>query len=197
MSENDFFWCIKDKKGGNTLDLDNKIIKLIRKRNEKGIRYLIEKYGGLLYAVIRKHSQGYSAYHEECFNDVLLAVWKNIEQFDPKRSTFKNWIMAIARYRALNLVRKNQQDYSNLTINEEIISEQEDTIDGFILREDVNQMIQALSPQDQKIFIKLFFQGLTTDEVAQDLDTNKNTIYQHLSRARKKLRKEFNYDKYL
>ena len=83
---------------------DEWIIKHIKKKNEKAIYELIDKYGNLLKAIIKRHSYGYTSYHEEYFNEVLLGVGENIDQFESKKGTFKNWLAGISRYQALNIV---------------------------------------------------------------------------------------------
>ena len=53
---------------------------------------LIDNYNGLLTSIIRTHLKPIRNYEEECINDVLLAIWDNIEGFNAKESSFKNWI---------------------------------------------------------------------------------------------------------
>lgn len=71
---------------------DRWIVAKIKDRDERGIHEIIDKYGGLLFSIIAKYSVGYGDFHEECFNDVLLAIWENIDQFDIGRGSFKSWI---------------------------------------------------------------------------------------------------------
>ena len=53
---------------------------------------------------------------DECINDVLLAIWNNINSFDEERSTFKNWIMGIARFKSIDYKRKylKHLEYENI-----------------------------------------------------------------------------------
>ena len=80
---------------------DKLIIKYIKKCNPRGMEMLIENYSGLLASIIRTHLKQFGNYEEECISDVLLAIWDNIEEFNEKESSFKNWICVIAKYKEL------------------------------------------------------------------------------------------------
>src|SRR5699024_159315 len=139
-----------------------------KKKNEKAIYELIDKYGNLLKAIIKRHSYGYTSYHEECFNDVLLGVWENIDQFDSKKGTFKNWIAGISRYQALNIVRKYKKEIENLELEDnKIIDLKCRPAEELIIKEDLNDFLSSLSTLDREIFIYLFYQGLTVKEVSE------------------------------
>ena len=71
-------------------------IQQLQLHNEKALMYVIDEYGGLLMAIIRKHLFSQPQKQEECFDDVLLKIWQNISDFDESRSSFKNWAAAIA-----------------------------------------------------------------------------------------------------
>ncbi|MDE6388258.1 MAG: hypothetical protein K2L82_10705 [Lachnospiraceae bacterium] len=37
-------------------------------------------------------------------NDTLLAVWDNIDSFDPTKSEFQNWLAGVCRFKALSVM---------------------------------------------------------------------------------------------
>ena len=76
---------------------EEKIIKGIKKRNEKALKIFIDTYGPVMKASIYKVLTFNENIRMEVLNDSVLAVWDNIESFDPKRSSFKNWCAGIAR----------------------------------------------------------------------------------------------------
>ena len=43
---------------------------------------------------------------EECLNDCLLAVWNNPERFDVQKGDFKAFLCVIAKYKAIDLLRR-------------------------------------------------------------------------------------------
>ena len=52
---------------------------------KKALAYVIDEYGGLLMSVIRKHLFYLPEKQEECFDDVLLKIWQNIESFHEEK----------------------------------------------------------------------------------------------------------------
>ncbi|MGF7186815.1 DNA-directed RNA polymerase specialized sigma24 family protein [Desulfitispora alkaliphila] len=68
--------------------------------------YVIDNYGGLIKSIVGKHLYNLQHLHEECLDDVLLAVWDNIDSFYPEKNSFKNWVAAIAKYKSIDYKRK-------------------------------------------------------------------------------------------
>ena len=84
---------------------ENNYIEQLSLHNEAALIYVIDTYGGLLKSVISKHLFVMPDRVEECLNDVLLNIWENISSFDESRSSFKNWVAAVAKYRAIDYLR--------------------------------------------------------------------------------------------
>ena len=85
---------------------DELIIKYIKKKKEKGMELLIDNYRGIITAIVRRHLGVLINYEEECVDDVLLSIWDNIKSFDNSKISFKNWICAISKYKAIDYKKK-------------------------------------------------------------------------------------------
>ena len=99
---------------------DELIIKYIKKKKEVGMELLIDNYRGILTSVVRKHLGVLINYEEECIDDVLLSIWDNIKSFDKNKNQFKNWICAIAKYKAIDYKRKYLAKVETLDMTDEI-----------------------------------------------------------------------------
>ena len=92
-------------------------------------------------------------------NDVLLSIWEHAASFDEKKNSFKNWAAAIARYEAIDYLRKYKRDLEQLCMDDVTAAENdrmlEQLIEGELSRE-VEQLLLCLKPLDRKIFMKLF-----------------------------------------
>lgn len=93
-------------------------IQQLQLHNEEALIYVIDMYGGLLKAVIRKHLFTMPHKQEECMNDVLLSIWEHAASFDDKKNSFKNWAAAIARYEAIDYLRKYKRDLEQLCMDD-------------------------------------------------------------------------------
>lgn len=171
-------------------------IEQLRARNEHALEYVVERYGGLLYSILRKKLYLIPDMVDECFDDVLLKVWDHADDFDETRCEFKTWLAAIARYRAIDYLRKAKREEMNMaseSLSEMVIEpgaydkrlrDIEDAIDG-----EAEKMLAYLSPKDQEIFRRIYLEGESVDDVSKDLNLPKSQVYNHTSRGKRKLQK--------
>lgn len=134
-------------------------IKQLRLHNEKALAYVIDEYGGLIMSVIRKHLFYLPEKQEECFDDVLLKIWQNIESFDENKSTFRNWAAAVAKYQAIDYLRSYRKELQTVNIEDAVIVQEDHALAGMIEKEidsEVEKMLECLKPQDRELFYKLY-----------------------------------------
>ncbi len=174
--------------------IDQSIIEKIKIQDEDGINELIDAYGSLIKSVIHKHLYNLQSYTDDCFNDVLLEIWDNIASFNSQKSSFKNWICVIARYRALNYVKKFAYKDASVDIEDmtDTLSYEDNTFENILLKEDLEELLQNLSKADRELFYKLFYEGFSTKEVACSENMSEDAIYKRVSRARKKMKEAKN-----
>lgn len=169
---------------------DQNYIQQLKNKNEEALLYVIDRYGELLKAILRKHLFCFPSLQEECFNDILLGIWQNMDSFDETKNSFKNWIAAIARYQAISYIRKYQKELQNVSL-ENLPGEIGDSPSLEFVEEELNEEIQDLlahlKPIDQQIFIKLYIEECSVDEVGRELNLKRSVIYNRVSRAKKKM----------
>lgn len=73
--------AFKERKEAAETDCMNEkeLVEGIARKDEAAACALVEQYGGLLRAVIRRHAPGLD--EEDLLSDALLAVWQNIHRF--------------------------------------------------------------------------------------------------------------------
>lgn len=173
---------------------DELIIKNIKGKKEKGIELLVNFYGGFILTIIRQKLHNLNDYEDECMNDVLLAVWNNIDQFDSSKNTFKNWIASITKYKAIDYKRK----YIKYLENKEL--DLNNAVDDFVIdedilkkevREELEELLSCLKPKDKELFIKHYLEDKKIAELSKEMNVKSEVLYNRLSRNRVKLRKLF------
>lgn len=147
----------------------------------------MKTYGGLLNGIIRKYLIHQNQDIEECFADVLVSIWFHIDSFDASKNEFKQWIAAIAKYRAIDYLRKLEsakQHISKTEINNQLpIQSPKNTH-----HTDLSILFSNLNETERTIFQKYYVEGIPTDEIASELQVKSSWIHNKLSRGRKKLK---------
>lgn len=176
-------------------DEDRWVIRQLENRNEDGLKQLIDRYGGLLKSIIQKTLAYLPEYHEECLSDTLLAIWNNIDKYDESKSSFKNWICVIAKYRAINYLKKYQIEVHNVSWEEEkhekSYAHTDSPFEQEIWEIELNRLLQPLSDRDKKIFKEYFISIEDTEEIAKRNNLTQGALYSRISRGKKKIRTFF------
>ena len=147
---------------------------------------LIDNYNGLLTSIIRTHLNTIQNYEEECISDVLLLIWENIEGFNYKESSFKNWICAIAKYKAIDYKRKYIHKV-NFELGKDLFYIDEN-LAKLEIEEEINEILSFLNDKDKVLFTRYYLEGDKLEEIASDNNTNVTNLHSRLSRGRKKIR---------
>lgn len=176
-------------RGGEKLKMDERnFINQIKSSNEEGLNYLLNNYGWIIKTVVSKHLYRLPWYKDECMNDVLLAVWTNIDKYNPQSGPFQNWLAGVAKYTSLNYLRKYKNEISHIPIDESL---NEVTIEQKVeseLHDSFQELIDCLNPEDQQLFTQIFYEEISMDVISEKTGKKKSFLYNRISRGKKKIR---------
>lgn len=163
---------------------EDNVVELIKQKNEKAIRFMIDEYGGLIYSIIKRQNIQHHEI-EECMDDVLLSVWNNIHSYDSKKNSFNQWVAAIANYKAIDTRRK-----LNL-LNRQVLTEEikDVALPNQMEQESIFNILEQLPERERKLFERYYIEGVPTSELAAELNVKESWIHNKLSRGRKKLKR--------
>nr|WP_294869677.1 RNA polymerase sigma-70 factor [uncultured Pedobacter sp.] len=132
---------------------------------------------------------------EEIVHDALLNVWVNRDRLNEDLSVLP-YLYTITRRLALNALRDlatSQRAIDRLWADmEKASNETEEAVLLSDLRQFTESALVHLPPQQQLIFRMSRYQGLSYDEIAEQLNLSRNTVKNHLVAALKTLRTHFN-----
>lgn len=164
---------------------DRSLVDLIKRDSNAGIAATMDKYGGLLAYIVRNTGINLKEDQEECLSDILYTIWRKIAKYDHNRSSFKTWIVLLARGCSVDYVRKNKRtktlsyddiDDINLIGNEDNLL-------------DMIDLLQQMKPPDNHIFFNKFVLGESVIEIAEKLKITTDSVYKRISRGREKLKR--------
>ena len=167
---------------------ETNFIKRLQSGKEDALDYIVDRYLRLIKSVVQQVLRPIQREEliGECVNDVFLSAWQNARKFrGGDENAFKNWICAVAKYKAIDYYRKSAK---NLEMASEFLeiplqaSREEDVEDL------VNELLHELEPIDRKIFIMRFLLGFSAEETAEQLSLSKSAVDNRIYRGKKKLR---------
>lgn len=174
---------------------DEKIIELLFKHDENGLKELIKKYDLLIkkiaYGILNNNSDT-----EECVNDTYLKVWSTIPPYKP--DYLKPFLckiirqLSIDRYRFNHRGKRNKKQNISLNDLDYEISDNKNVDDEFnskLLTEYINNFISDLDVVSQTLFIRKYFLFEETKTLSKRFNLSENYIDVKLFRIRKKLKK--------
>jgi len=126
---------------------------------------------------------------EDIISEVFLDVWRQAGSFEG-RSAVSTWLLAIARFKALSILRRKREDelddegasaVEDPDDNPEAAAEKRDTSE--ILR----QCLTSLSREHQEIIDLVYYHEKTVEEVARIIGIPEATVKTRMFYARKRL----------
>lgn len=172
---------------------EQNVVQQIKRKNEKSLDFILSEYGWIIKTVSKKHLSLYPDLQEECMNDVLLAIWEKIDSYNSGKSTLKNWIAGITRYKAIDCKRKYLRCLKEIPLEaaEEMPSSMQAEMLEQEISEEIEEILSCLADNDKILFRRLFLKEETVESVAADLKVNKSVLYNRISRGKKKIQKGY------
>ncbi|QAA35173.1 sigma-70 family RNA polymerase sigma factor [Clostridium manihotivorum] len=170
----------------------------LKRKNEKAMDIVINKYSKLLYKVIYSVLGQYKdeGQIEECLSDVFLSIWNNSHKFLGDDNKFKSWICVIAKYKAIDYSRKklkfeNVHNIADIDLMVKGSVEEEVLVKEY--KDKLFELIDKMKEPDRSIFVKRYFLGYSAEKISKDLGLTKSNVNTHLSRGRKVLKEKLNF----
>ena len=170
---------------------DAALLTRIVARDEAAVEELYARYSGPLYSLAYQVTGG-ERFAQDVVQETFVAVWRDAARFDPARGAVGPWLFSLARHKAIDLVRR-EQNVRKRTADVDLEFEQaDDDVDQEawlrIRRERVRAAIEELTPLQREALELAFFGGLTHVEVAERLGIPLGTAKTRIRSALLRLR---------
>lgn len=120
---------------------------------------------------------------EDCLQEAFLQFWNNANQYHVGKGPVFSWMITIARYRAIDRIRKQRYDVE-LSDAESVLV---DTADLAPVAGTEEKRLQAclaeLEPNTASLIVKSYVEGYTQQELSQQTDTPLGTVKSWLRRG--------------
>jgi len=162
------------------------LLSAVAKGDEAAFERLYAETRAKLYGVLLR-ILGRPALAEEVMQETYLKVWTMAHTFDPTIASPITWMVAMARNRAIDIVRKR----GDVSIEDEpealeVASEAPPPLARREMTEELKRLLACLGKLDsekQRIVLLAYYSGWSRDQLAQKLDIPVNTIKTWLRRS--------------
>lgn len=165
-------------------DINKNLLEKVSTGNERAFRELFRQYADVLHNYIHHLTKSHEM-AEEVVQDIFLQIWTSRELLGNVRN-FRNYLFVISRNHALNVLKKalrekkRQQEWeiSNTT---PLHAEQAPDLEPHLSL--IEEAIQQLPPQQQKVWVMSRRQGLKYREIAEKTGLSRETVKKYLQHA--------------
>jgi RNA polymerase sigma-70 factor (ECF subfamily) len=163
----------------------------MRLGDESALEVLYARYAGLVYTLALR-IVGDAELAREVLQDTFLRSWDGRVRYDPGRGRVAWWLMAIARNRAVDLLRSRSHQArlrERQAGGERLESLTEpDATDAADLRREVVSALQGLPVVQRQAIELAYYGGLTQTEIAREMGEPLGTIKSRTREAMDRLR---------
>jgi RNA polymerase sigma-70 factor (ECF subfamily) len=128
---------------------------------------------------------------QEIAQEALIMVWRKAASFDRRRASAATWIYTIARNKRIDLLRRSgrpieTEDWLTVYAPEEADADQSVLAGQTYMR--MRELMESLSPDQQVVLRKAFFEDKTHTAIADELGLPLGTVKSRIRLALGKLR---------
>lgn len=128
---------------------------------------------------------------EEIVQEVFIKIWNTREQFT-EVSNYESYLFTIASNKLIDFFRRMaHQEKIKKQVWQTIVNTSNITIEQLDLKHSqqlINNAVDRLSPQRKKIFLMNKEQGLSRQEIAEELNISVHTVNNHLNESVKQVK---------
>lgn len=168
---------------------EKKLLLELSQGSELAFTNMYNQYKNIVYSTAFRITKS-KILSEEAVQDIFLKIWQNRENLS-EIDSFENYIYIISRNHLFNSIKKiaretsliteiNQKETGFMDTDSNIKDEQYTTI--------LNQIVEQLPPQQQKVYKMAKWDGLSHQKIGEDLGISTETVKKHMAQALKFIR---------
>jgi RNA polymerase sigma-70 factor (ECF subfamily) len=157
--------------------------------SEAGLRAAYDALGSELYRMTHRalNDDGLA---QEAVQETFLRAWRAAERYDPKRSSLRTWMFAIARNVTIDLARARsaRPERTGPVEVEHTQEEAKDTTEEFLRSWEVEEALRHIGPHHRHAIVETYYRDRPCAEVAAEAGVPVGTMRSRLYYGLKALR---------
>lgn len=171
-----------------------RLLAAIGSGDERAFAQLYEACSSHLYALLLRMLKRRD-WADEALQDCFLRVWQKAETYAPEKGAPLTWLMTVARYRALDLLRMKRPEVEMPEEGEEppmtFVDVAESPEDRAVEREGLGQLhrcMKGLQDEQKRSVLLAYYEGYTHQELAVAMNAPLGTVKSWVRRGLARLR---------
>ncbi len=133
---------------------------------------------------------------QDALQDAYVRVWQKADTYAPERGAPLTWLLSIARYRALDLLRRKRPEVAmpeepdmvaTLLEDQQALSPVEEN-ENLQSLDAIQVCLKTLQPQQRDSVLLAYYEGLTHQELAERMEAPLGTVKSWIRRGLIRLR---------
>jgi RNA polymerase sigma-70 factor (ECF subfamily) len=167
---------------------DETLVAQIAQRDKHALQLLYSRHHVRIFRFALRFLNDEAA-AEDTVSEVFIDVWRQAERFEG-RSQVTTWLLAIARNKALSLLRRRSSEELDDEVAE-FIEDPSDNPEAAMLKSQRASVLQdcltQLSPAHREIVDLVYYHEKSVEEVAEIISVPANTVKTRMFYARKRI----------
>lgn len=171
-----------------------RLIGRIGQRDDKALALLYDATASRVFGLVQRIVND-AGIAEEVVEDTYWQVWRQCERFDAARGRPLTWLLAMARSRAIDALRRQERklhvsldDDEQAALCDEDGAGPPDLLAATHGQHLLHRALAALEPQPRQLIALAFFRGLTHEEIAACTGLPLGTVKSQIRRSLQALR---------
>lgn len=164
---------------------------IAKERDRAAFARLFNHFAPLVKAFAMSGSPLAASHADELVQEVMLKVWQKADGYNPRKAAASTWIYTIARNCRTDMYRRLQKFDTPLSAEDIWVDQEEE--EPFVAvqqrrnAERVREMLKELPQEQAQILAKVYMEGKSHSEVAEDLELPLGTVKSRVRLAMQKL----------
>jgi len=156
-------------------------------RDERALQELYQLVSGQLLGILMRILRR-RAVAEEALQDVMVKIWERADQYVAYRGRAMAWITAIARYRAIDLLRRQQaaspiDDAPAEALVDITAAHFVDTTTSARMRKALHDCFSKLTAEQRRCLELAYVDGYSQDQIAGEIESPLGTVKSWMRRG--------------
>jgi RNA polymerase sigma-70 factor (ECF subfamily) len=169
-------------------ETDRALVDRVAKGDRAAVRLLFMRHHARIYRFVARQT-GSEMMADDITNEVFLELWRQAPGFEG-RSEVSTWLLGIARFKSLSLLRKKKEDWID-DDDAAQVPDSADTPEVVTMKEDkaaaLRRFVNALPEEHRTVIDLAYYHGQSVTEIGEVLNIPVATVKTRMFYARKKL----------